>query len=359
MSKLHDQIRRHYRSVDEVQEPVTWTEIVERLEADTTLEVSPISRPPRSLVMVGFAALVIAVIGVLGVITSPTNLSDPSPPSSDTVGETAPTTPTTPTTQTPSIPLGNLTWTRLVGDSDGLPFGNIEKDEKGAYFVVEPGPLLPDRLWRSEDALTWIFEDDPEEVPISDVETPISLPPSTDDATAVAVLPSGGFVALVNVREGYGFHEIVGDAEDVQLWVTTDGVEWQQYAPLPFELADSSTVHLVSQPDAVLLFIGLFDGPQPTQELWTTTDGISWQQADVEFPRASNVVQFDLGLAAFEGPEEGFWISTDRGMTWEHFDSPISDITAGSATMGAAGDILYIGTEAGSRRTLWIGKFEG
>jgi hypothetical protein len=361
MSQLHDQIRHHYRSVDEAQRKIDWEEIVERLDAGT-IEVSPLPDRRAFPITIGVAALMVVLVGVLGVITSPVNVSDSTPTSPTTVT----TSPTSPTTESPSIPLGDLTWTRLTGDNESLPLW-IDGGGAGAYFAFDPPPMgrsrqlqdgdigWIDRLWRSDDALTWTYEENPQDLQGIDVGPLPETMPSVDE-TAIGVLPDGGFVALVNVNED--FHQIVGTAEDVQLWVTPDGVEWQQYAPLPFDLADSISVHLVDQADSVLLFIDLFDNPQARKELWATTDGINWQQKNVEFPRVSDVVQFDLGLAAFEGPEEGFWISTDQGVTWSHFASPVSN-PSGIATMGATGDVLYIGTEIGSSRTLWIGRFEG
>jgi len=72
MTRLHDQISHHFREIDDAQQAIEWEEIVERVHADTTIEVIPDRRPYRRLVGIGAVALLLVLVGVVGVLTGPT-----------------------------------------------------------------------------------------------------------------------------------------------------------------------------------------------------------------------------------------------------------------------------------------------
>lgn len=185
MTDLRTQLARYGCFLDEEQSAITALEILSKIEDQVVSprahEAQHTSRSSRATRLGGvaraarsvprpWAAIVAAilVLFLLGVIptwlsgSQPDAADDPAPEVITTLANTEPG-PTSPEGASPAIEptdldmteisIGTLRWTRVSGDVETLPEGNLEADSSGSGFVVHD--VEDGIVWRSPDGLTW------------------------------------------------------------------------------------------------------------------------------------------------------------------------------------------------------------
>ena len=120
MSTVREQLRNHYRAVDESQETITWSEIVERLESETVHEVTSPSPRRTGLLVAVVSAVIVLVLGLVSILT----FGQETPPA-DTV---VPTTVVVPTPTTPPVDAetGADGLIRVSDDFERVDFADVE-----------------------------------------------------------------------------------------------------------------------------------------------------------------------------------------------------------------------------------------
>jgi hypothetical protein len=431
-----EQIRDYFAYLDEEQVPsraVGGERDGFRFDPATDVVASPtaVSVSPSRLWWAA-AAVVIVIVGFvlvrwlapLPTADTPVPTTAPMPTTSDVPDPTAEERPTTRGERfvagdpSPiSATLGPISWTRINGPEDTIPF-RVVKSEDGGYL----GYSLQGRTFVSEDALKWTESTDlPTEPPLSygsiwtlnhdpyrveinagddskivdlapysndryravESETHLLLNPSPDNGVvdlpilvidsqgnvtdvespwqgpaSIWNLESGGFVAYTTLTP---IGVVESPTSPIEVWTSNDGVSWTSEGAIGFDYSDAVRVLITGRSDGRIIadvefnFLNFY-------ERWETRDGVNWSQSPLNTPVTIHTQEFDYGhvMASIEYPG-GFWLSTDNGDTWEHIAGPEDFTTPGNggAYISAAGEIVYYVRQLDGlgETSIWIGRF--
>lgn len=315
MSRLHEQIRHHYRAVDERQDPIDLQELLDRVEAETTIDITPKRRPYRRLAGLGAVAMVLVLVGIVGMLTGPT-ASMPD--------EAAPTTvPVTPPTTSGSS--GRLEET-LIGIPDDVPMLAGTAEHMGGPsrtgVVNAQGP-------RRVDGYYWKFD-------------------------------TGDSIVVDPVAWGQNLYVVAGDGNLYALNQTVGDLAWP---PVSLESGTLSSPALgtvdfgaeVKRP-----VVAVVDGD--TVKVFRADSGVGLWSAPILVPTVSSPVFADgvLYVASSDGFVYAFDAASGQRL-WVYPENPETGEGLGptSADLTYADGFLYVGTEDGSIHVLEVSSRDG
>jgi len=295
MTDLQTQLAQYGDFHDEEQSAITALEVLSRVEdqvvapgahgaqqrsgSNRTTRLGQVVTAARSLPR-PWAAVVAAVLVLflLGVV--PTWLGGSQSESADdpqvttTLTDTEPS-PTSPEGVSPAIEptdldmtetsIGTLKWTRVSGDVDTLPMGNIEPDPGGSGYLVHV--LEDETVWRSPDGLTWSRDTaaavrDPADwvAPwVSEDGAGWSLPESLFPEGAQIFEVDFGWVATEMPQSRHLFA------------ISTDGETWEEVLGPPGPHMPSGEGSGTAGAVGDLLFMSLGDEESGARTLWIGT----------------------------------------------------------------------------------------
>jgi hypothetical protein len=211
-----------------------------------------------------------------------------------------------------------IEWSRVPAPDE---FGGNDAQSLNAVVYGGPGLVavggdgMNAGVWVSEDGVTWIRVDDPDLV--GDGE------PVVMDALAVG---PNGFVAVGQSGFDSGMTG-GGTGTDPEMWVSTDGLEWQRLPDGTLEALGVREVDSLGGGDDGILLVG-----SPTEEdgegLWMSSDGRTWERIDVPYMGSSDepgsvhhIGTFWDGSrwvsAGIDYTSGSVWASFELGVPWQ------------------------------------------
>lgn len=141
-----------------------------------------------------------------------------------------------------------------------------------------------------------------------------------DDAMMTVSVPDSNATEMVmmgSVIYALSVHSVVGISHELQLWRSSDGVEWSRVAGPRLQDEKWTSVHLTSGHGRLMLSLGSNRDPR-SQTIWTTDDGEVWDQLDVFLgaePGADVGRGGGIDPAPAQSTEFG-WMVTSLGERW-------------------------------------------
>lgn len=240
---LQAQLARYGEIHDEEQAPITAVEVRSgyQTHVPTSAEHST-SRSSRSKngsmarpwAAAAAAILVLLLLGAIPIWLSgggPDPAADPTPQVTTTLADTV-TPPTSPEGAWPviepvdldmtSTSLGTFRWTRISGDAETLPVGNIEVDLNGDGYVVHD--LDDGSVWRSSDGFVWVLDDTSSQRDPADWVAPWVSDDGDGWSLPESLFPDGALIFEVD----FGWVATEMPQSRHVFAISTDGESWEE-----------------------------------------------------------------------------------------------------------------------------------